>query len=66
MKALVALAAIASSGCASLTLNGQDVARLTATTAIAAIAAAVILAGDEDEADKHSRCPACPPIVPAD
>lgn len=68
MKVLITAAAMAlTSGCASVRINGQDLARMTATTAIVAIAAALILTDDEDgPADKHSRCPSCPPATPID
>lgn len=48
-------------GCASVTLNGQDLARAGAASIILVVAASV-LAGDETEsADQHQRCPGCPP-----
>ena len=68
MKVLIIVAAtILAGGCATVTFNGQDLARMGTTTAIVAIATALILADDEDDpVDKHSRCPSCPPATPID
>lgn len=66
MKAIIACAALALGGCSTVTFNGQDIARLTAATAIAAIAAAILIESEKDDADKHSRCPSCPPFEPVD
>lgn len=67
MRVLTVALALGLGGCASVSLNGQDVARMTATTAIVAIAAALILSEDKDDAaDKHSRCPSCPHFEPVE
>lgn len=58
--AMIGLAALLG-GCATVTFNGQDVARAGAASAIVAIAAAILLAEDGESADQHQRCPSCPP-----
>lgn len=51
-------------GCSTVTLNGADVTRLTALSAIGVIGVALIV-HDEDKpaSDKHFRCPTCPPAT---
>jgi hypothetical protein len=67
MRVLTAVLALGLGGCASVTFNGQDIGRVTAASAIVAIGAALIFAEDEDDdADKHSRCPSCPPFEPVE
>lgn len=66
MKAIILAAACLATACATTTFNGADLSRLTAASAIGAIAAVLIFDEKHRAKDQGIGCPTCPPLTPAE
>ena len=67
MKTLI-IAALALAGCSTVSVNGMDLARVTALGTISAVGIALIVLHHDHEGgqDANFNCPTCPPTTKVD